>query len=453
MAGRSPLGPDDLNIDIEELNADHFVSSEGGSVRIYTERFDPALNRDVLDRSSASDFRLLYSNRFVWSERQTKDGIQRSKIPLGVFWLAHQDRRQYREILFNPDPKAKNDSGVYNLWRGFAVEPADGDWSVWREHLFNIGANGDPDTYEFILDWFAWMMRYPHRPAETVIVWRGKQGSGKGTIARIMGQVVGQHFVHVYNVKHLVGNFNAHLRDALLVFSDEALWAGDKAGEGILKAMITEPTLLLEPKGRDVYSVPNRIHLLMATNNDWAAPVSVDDRRFCMVDVPDTHIGDEKYFDRLYDSMKNGGLAAFVKFLLARPVNRPPKPPRSVSALASALTQKLHSMPPAWQWWYEKMESGQLLKTEEGWPESVSRFDLHEDLLKFAEQINLSRRASETILGMYLKEMLPWLRSERRFVAGDAKRARVWVLPPLEDCRKHFAEALKMPGLFDALRD
>ncbi len=247
-----------MNVDIEELNAEHFVASENGPVRIFTERFDRTLARYVLDRSTAADFKLLYSNKFIWDEAITRKGVKRTKVPLGVYWLTHADRRQFKEIVFDPDPRVKPDPDVYNLWRGFAIEGEPGEFPIWNDHLFYVGANGDTDTYEFLLDWFAWMLRHPHRQGETAIVWRGRQGSGKGTIARVMGRVVGQHFVHVHNVKHLVGHFNAHLRDALLVFSDEALWAGDKAAEGILKAMITEPTLMLEPKGRDVFSVPRR---------------------------------------------------------------------------------------------------------------------------------------------------------------------------------------------------
>lgn len=437
------------NVYIEELNGEHAIVSEGGRVLIITERFDRVLNRYCLDRSTASDFRLMYGNRFVWEERETKTRVVTAKVPLGKFWLEHPDRRQYREIVFDPTPGAQEDPDVYNLWRGFAVDAKQGEWGLWREHLFEIGAAGDTETFEFLLDWVAWMVQFPHRQGETAIVWRGRQGAGKGLIARTLGRIVGQHFVHVFNVKHLVGNFNAHLRDALLVFSDEALWAGDKAAEGILKAMVTEPTLLLEQKGRDIFTVPNRIHLLMATNNEWAAPVGVDDRRFCIVDVPDSHIGDKAYFQRLLSHLAQGGLEAFLFDMLARPVEHAPAPPTSASAQASALTQKLHSMPPVWHWWYEKLDSGEILKSTGAWAEEIAKSELHEDYLKFADQVNISRRASETTLALALHELMPIsLRSARR-QGVDARRARVWCLPPLAECRAHFGKAVKIPTLFD----
>lgn len=444
---------DDINVHIVELNANHFLSSESGKVSIFTERFDRVLKRFVLDRSTAADFRLLYGNRFIWEARESKRGTVNERIPLSKFWLEHPDRRQYRELVFDPDPNAKQDPDVFNLWRGFQVNPKPGDWSIWKKHLFEVGSASDEETYEFILDWFAYMMQFPHKQGETAIVWRGRQGSGKGTIMRTMGRVVGQHFIHIHNVKHLVGNFNAHLRDGLLVFPDEALWAGDKSAEGILKAMITEPTLLLEPKGRDVYSVPNRTHIGMATNNDWAAPVGVDDRRFCIVDVPDTYIGNTEYFEKLYKHLDDGGLAAFVDFLLKRKISRAPTPPKSFAALAASLTQKLHSMQPVWQWWHQKLEDGQTLKDQDGWLREVPRTELHDDYIKFAERMNLSRRANETILGMALIEMTPKISIKRVRLPGTDKRSRLWVIPPLKACREHFAKALKMHGLFDGYED
>ena len=69
---------------------------------------------------------------------------------------------------------------------------------------------------------------------------RGRQGTGKGIFCTQFGRLFGQHFVHVERSSHLTGHFNSHLKDKLIVYADEAFWAGDKKAEGVLKAMITE---------------------------------------------------------------------------------------------------------------------------------------------------------------------------------------------------------------------
>lgn len=48
------------------------------------------------------------------------------------------------------------------------------------------------------------------------------------------------------------------LRDCIALFADEAFWAGDRAGESVLKMLVTEPVIPIEGKGRDLVLVPNR---------------------------------------------------------------------------------------------------------------------------------------------------------------------------------------------------
>ena len=59
------------------------------------------------------------------------------------------------------------------------------------------------------------LVQHPGQPGEVAIVMRGPQGTGKGVFARALGSLVGHHFVPVSHPRHLKGNFNAHLEDAL----------------------------------------------------------------------------------------------------------------------------------------------------------------------------------------------------------------------------------------------
>lgn len=38
-------------------------------------------------------------------------------------------------------------------------------------------------------------------------------------------------------------------------------------------------------KGVDVHNAPNFIRLIMASNNDWVVPASVDQRRFVVIEA------------------------------------------------------------------------------------------------------------------------------------------------------------------------
>jgi hypothetical protein len=73
------------------------------------------------------------------------------------------------------------------------------------------------------------------------------------------------------------------------VFLDEALWAGDRKGEQILKALITEETFQLERKNYDPIPVRNRLRLMIASNNQWIVPMGTKGRRYFVLDVNDKY--------------------------------------------------------------------------------------------------------------------------------------------------------------------
>ena len=77
------------------------------------------------------------------------------------------------------------------------------------------------------------------------------------------------------NPRQFLGHFNAHLEDALVVFADEAFWADHNQAEGRLKALVTEPKLAIESKGRDVSFVYNHVRLIVASNSAWIVPAGM----------------------------------------------------------------------------------------------------------------------------------------------------------------------------------
>ncbi len=94
-----------------------------------------------------------------------------------------------------------------------------------------------------------------------------------------MYRILGPHFYAIHHTKKLTGNFNSHLKDVILAFADEAFWAGDKQAEGVLKAMITEPFVSIEHKGKDAIQIKNHINICIASNNDWVIPAGMEERR------------------------------------------------------------------------------------------------------------------------------------------------------------------------------
>jgi hypothetical protein len=330
-----------------------------------------------------------HSNRYVLVEEKMRQ--------IGTVWTCWPHRRSFDGIDLVPGEAATLPGNVLNLWHGFAIKPEPGDWHLMREHIAHVLAGGDRASAEYIIRFAAWAVQHPGDRAEVALVFRGGKGSGKGTFANAMRQIFGAHGLQIYSSKHLIGSFNGHLRACLLLFADEAFWAGDRAGESVLKGMLTERTLMIEQKGIDAVAWKNRLHVIMAANADWAVPASHDERRYAVFDVAGHRIGDQGYFDELNGEIARGGLAAMVHDLLRFDLGD--WHPRKVIHTAGLQRQKEMSLGAIAGWWENILQNGVVPASfEQG---NVARAgDLLEDLVTFSGH---AREANGTALGRFLK--------------------------------------------------
>lgn len=301
---------------------------------------------------SFKSFSERFGNRYVKINNESK--------PLGAYWLRWPGRNGFEGIDLVPNGPPVLENGALNLWGGFAVEAraAPAGWPLMRRHICEVLAEGDPEGAEYILRFAAWAVQHPGERAEVALVFRGGKGSGKGTFANALVRLFGQHGLQVFNSKHLVGAFNGHLRNCLLLFADEAFWAGDKQGESVLKGMLTERVLVIEQKGIDATLWENRLHVIMAANADWVVPASHDERRFAMFDVNPSRIGDRAYFDALHKELNGEGLGAMLFDLLH--VDLAGWHPRQIVRTQALQNQKARSLSYLNEWWEGLLQDGRL---------------------------------------------------------------------------------------------
>ena len=416
------------------MNAKHFVVREGGKTVVITEEFDPELKRRVLKRSSFEDIRKFYCNRPVFLGLNEKG--KRNVAPLGSHWLNDEHRRQYEGVVCAPN---SDPAGYYNLWQGFSVEARQGDWSLMDTHIRENICSGNDELYRYVRGWLAFAVQRPDTLPEVALVMRGKEGTGKGVFARGFGALFGQHFLHLARKRNLVGNFNSHLRDAIVVFADEAFLADDQEAENVLKAMITEPEQNIERKFQDVVSVRNLIHLIVASNSDRIVNASAEARRFCVLDVSDRRLQDHDYFAAIMKQLGEGGREAMLYDLQHEELAD--FNPRRFPVTKALEDQKVRSMSPAEQWWFKRLQEGRLLPDRDGWPAEV----LKDDLLQHYRASTAQRNHTTQDLRNALAEMMPaeCPRNGSRVTVGT-ERKRTWRMPPLAECRTRFAEIFRM---------
>jgi hypothetical protein len=369
-----------------------------------------------------------FANRYVLVPKPTKDGGTEEKSEqLGAYWLKWKHRRSYEGIDMEPDAPEVLPNGCLNLWRGFAVEPAAGGWPLMQRHIAEVLADGDPAALDYIMKWSAWAVQNPGERAEAALVFRGSKGSGKGTFAHALRRMFGAHGLHVANSKHLVGAFNAHLRNCLLLYADEAFWAGDKQGESTLKALITEQTLTIEQKGVDAVQWHNRIHLIMTANAEWVVPASHDERRYAVFAVSEKYMGDEKYFESLHAEIANGGLEAMLHDL--KQVKLGKWHPRQIIKTQALAEQKMQSMSPLHEWFESLLQDGVIPPAPKDAPDTAMIAYLLNHARDFAPKL---RELNATRLGRFL--------GQHGCIKLHRANGNAWRFPELPKARELWAK-------------
>jgi hypothetical protein len=235
------------------------------------------------------------------------------KVTHADFWFTHEQRRQYETVVFKPG-KEVEDSEL-NLWQGFSCEPKEGDCQLILDFIKAIACAGDETHYEYLVNLLALGIQKPWQRWGVAVVCRGGQGTGKGSLAYFFGGLFGQHYRLINKAKHLTGEFNAHHRDALVMFADEAL-ATEPSAIGTLKSIITEPIIPIQPKGFDIENYPNYLKIIIASNHKNPVSIDVDDRRMFCLDFANDQKQQSVYFRALYKFYnEQGGKEAFLYHL------------------------------------------------------------------------------------------------------------------------------------------
>lgn len=436
---------------LREFNDRHAVIENfGGACVIIEEVYDEVLERSRLTRQGFDHFRNRYMNRLVnLGQKKDKKGnvVGDIEMPAGEWWLRHENRRQYNKIIFAP---GKDIPGAYNLWRGFGCEARPGDCGLFLEHIREIVCGGNEEYYNYFIAWLANCVQKPSEQGHSAIVMRGKQGCGKSIVPTLFGLLFGRHYLMVNKSEHLVGHFNYHLRDVVLLFADEAFFAGDKANESTLKTIVTERTLTIERKGVDAETSANCIHLMMASNEKWVVPAGPDDRRYFVLDCKPDRVGDREYFNAMFRQMETGGgKEALLHYLLNYDLKNCGVDVRDVPKTEALKQQKALSMDVDTEWWLNVLRRGSLLLEQDEWCDFVVIDLLVQDYINYTKNFNMSRRGNATRMGMALNDFFPG--GTKRFQRtapveipqpdGTKKRVgRPWCyrIPSLEECRKHF---------------
>ena len=414
---------------VEELNKHHAVVHTD-QFYVLTEKTNPVFNGNDFTLESKQSFKSLYENKLV----QCPDDKMRSKADI---WLKSPARREFLGIIFDP----KQDViGYYNLWKGFAKEPKEGDCSKYWDHVFTNICNKNNTVYVFVRKWMAFVFQYPDE-VHTALVLCGSQGVGKNSFVEPIGTLLGQHYVLLSSISELVSHFNYHLKHAVLIHANEALWGGDRRDIGLLKAMITERTCLIEGKGKDRFMVRNFKHVILSSNEQWPVHLDPDDRRFFVLKISDEHKENHQYFAAIEEQLKAGGYEALLFDLLNERLEG--FSPRVMPENVSAFDIKIRSACPSHKYVYEALIEGCFDIGVESpgmvWQDLKVK-DVFDDYCAWCKT-NGEKNVNKELFSKELQKLIPSIKIIRPREGG--KRPRKYCFPDFDVARMEFCKLYK----------
>ncbi len=445
-----------------EYNRNMGVALYGGKALVFTEKFDHTLQ--CFATTSIRDTELKKLKQNERAATMTKNGP--IDVPPFPIWMNDTSRNTYSDVVFEPKPGIYRDGprpmpkgGVYNMYQGLGIKPKKGNCKMFRQYLLDVFAAGDRTKYEYIMDWFAAVVQYPHKIGLPVLIFKSGEGTGKGALSdNFLRPCFDPHFAFADSQEAVSGRFNWQQATNILTVMNEATWGGDVQHMAAYKTLFWDTHRQLEKKYSERVMMPNYCHGIVFTNEDWSVPVGMGDRRHVGFDLSPIHRNDTVFYAALEKHMKqDGGQQAFLYDLLQRQISHADMrtPPGYHSEAKQTSFGK--SMKPLESWLYDWLMDGDVEldtgddrpvrptdteATDNSWSTELqyTRNDLYDAYYYYCKQHN-KRPSDKSHFGRELRTKFYSVPGERAgiFRDGPAKgHIRTRLIADLSEARQLF---------------
>lgn len=387
------------------------------------------------DLTSQSQFRTKFRNRVFSLNLKTNRTTTNA-------WKAYMEAEylntpQANRLCFRPgDPRpliTEDDDTLANIWRDPKPKRMKGDPTPLVRHVRHLLP--DRDDAERLFAYMAACVQHQGTKFAWCPLIQGVQGNGKSMLAKVLGQAVGEKYVHTLPGSSLMrdNQFNGWMQGSTLVVVEEVAMGGSLAVLEKIKPMITGGRMQIERKGVDATTEDICANFFMTTNHRDAIPLDPNERRwavfFCAQQTKTDMIRSgftSSYFNSLWSWLETGGYAIVAEHLWTYAIPEEMNPAKlCTTAPETSMHQEAleASRSPQAQYLSEAIEAEDP-GFKDGWVSSVATTNLfRENRLPATSQ----KTALEIAKLGYVRH--PGLDNGKatRNVSFEGKRSRLWV--------------------------
>ena len=424
---------------IDELQKRYALSKVGGRLRVVDLQELTELQQGERQGSihfyEMTDARLLMS-RFL----ETLSIVSKPRIDIANF-LTDPNTKIFDDVCYSPLAMPGN---FINLWQGPTAKPEPGDWSVIKQHIWEVICDSDEAKYSYLTKYLAHMVQRPEDKPGVMVVLSSKQGAGKGVFFECLRRIWSASTVFTSRVKDVIGQFNSTLENSYVLILDEAFFHGDRGAWDSMKSLITEPFLRIEGKYQPQRQVNSLHRIFASTNHRQFGSTTSDDRRHFFLSVSEKRVADYAYFNQVSQAINDDSV---ISAMLAELTSLDLKGfnVRQFPKSSERDAQVLESLMGFDDYWYQSLLSEVIYNSDLYGPMTyeagfISSATLHQQAQTYVRTGPYKGRVTHRMVSDSMKRLCPSAQQTRG--SGSDRNQRGFVLPQLAVARREFAEAL-----------
>ena len=277
----------------------------------------------------------------------------------------------------------------------------------------------------------AFGIQKPDKLWQKYIILRGPEGAFKGLSAHdSYGKIFGLHYRYM-SAGQMNPSFNKFLEGVIVMFADEAIYAGD-----------------------------NMMKIIQATNERYVVPTGgkgKNARRPVIFDVVPLIPPGHEFFGEYVAALENGLLGEILGFLKQWDISKFNILKTPLECMEAVNEQKLRGMDPVYSWWHSVLVNGEIQL------DPNSEFAIKNFFVKISEKETTKAFRKDLLASFrkhglrttYVKDHDFWMTMadlSPAFKITKNNGGRFHELPPLQTLRQQFCDALGVQ-MGDAFQD